>query len=48
MSKAKAHKRDDEEDGMYEWCEVCGKRDAMYLSEGEFMCESTGTVYEAW
>lgn len=47
MSK-RNKKRNDEDDGLYEICEICGKRDAMYLSEGDFLCDSTGEVYNAW
>ncbi len=36
------------DDELYVWCEICGKHDAMYIGEGDFLCDSTGQVYNAW
>lgn len=31
-----------------ELCQVCGKQDAAYIGGGEFLCQSTNEIYEAW
>lgn len=50
MSEKRKHQKrqKDEDDGLHELCPVCGQYDAMYLSEGDFLCESTGEVYTMW
>lgn len=37
-----------DDDALFEICLACGKKDAMYIGEGDFICESTGEIYNAW
>ncbi len=31
-----------------EICAICGKQDAAYIGDGDFLCQSTREVYSAW